>query len=267
VKDILQYEGKRVVVSGAASGMGEATARTLVELGAEVIALDVKPVDLPVKQVIEMNLMEAASIEAAAAAIGGSVDALFNCAGVPGPPFSNLDTMKVNFIGLRHFSEALLPRILDGGAIASITSVAGMGFQKNLTKLKQLMATTGYEEAVAWCEANPEVANGYLGSKQAIIVWTKQQATRLVERRIRVNCLSPAPTATPMLPAFHGQVGKDFMNQHFQAPIGRDATPEEMAEPLILLNSHAARFVSGHNLFVDYGYVGSVEVGDRVGLL
>ena len=79
--------------------------------------------------------------------------------------------------------------------------------------------------------------------------------------------LAPAPTETPMLPTFHEQVGKEFMNQHFQAPIGRDATPEEMAEPLLFLGSDMARFVSGHNLFVDYGYVGSIQVGDRQGLL
>jgi NAD(P)-dependent dehydrogenase (short-subunit alcohol dehydrogenase family) len=62
-------------------------------------------------------------------------------------------------------------------------------------------------------------------------------------------------------------VSKEFLETHFLAPIGRNATPEEMAEPLILLNSEAARFISGHNLTVDWGYVASVEVGARKGLL
>ena len=57
------------------------------------------------------------------------------------------------------------------------------------------------------------------------------------------------------------------MTEHFQAPVGRTATAEEMAEPLILLNSDAAGFVSGHNLFVDFGYVGSVLMGQRPALL
>jgi len=265
--DILGFAGQRVVVVGAATGMGEATARTLVDLGAEVIALDLKPVTVPVKQSIEINMMEAASIDAAVAQIEGKLDALFHCAGIPGPPFTNLETMTVNFIGLRHFTEKILPQIKDGGSISSITSVAGMGFGKNLEKLRDFLATKSFDEAVAWCEANPEVANGYLFSKQAIIGYTKQQATPLCERQIRINCLSPAPTDTPMLPSFHAQVSKEFMNDNFQAPIGRDATPEEMAEPLIFLGSRAARFISGHNLFVDYGYAGSVEIGDRVGLL
>jgi enoyl-[acyl-carrier-protein] reductase (NADH) len=70
-----------------------------------------------------------------------------------------------------------------------------------------------------------------------------------------------------MLPNFHSQVSKDFLEEHFLAPVGRNATPEEMGDPLIFLNSQAARFISGHNLFVDYGYVASVEVGRKVGLL
>jgi len=109
--------------------------------------------------------------------------------------------------------------------------------------------------------------NGYLFSKQCIIVYTMLRASQLAPREIRVNCLSPAPTDTPMMPAFHAQVSKEFMDEHFQAPVGRNATPEEMAEPLLFLGSRAARFVSGQNLFVDFGYGGSVEVGERPALL
>jgi NAD(P)-dependent dehydrogenase (short-subunit alcohol dehydrogenase family) len=195
------------------------------------------------------------------------VDRLFHCAGLPGPPFSLLDTALVNFAGLRHLTELLVPRIPEGGAIASITSVAGMGWQKNLENVKALVETRDFAEARAWLEAHPKQNNGYIFSKQCIVYYTKKKALELVPRKIRVNCLSPAPTDTPMLPAFHQQATKDFIETHFLAPVGRNATPEEMAEPLILLNSHAARFVSGQNLMVDWGYVASVEVGARVGLL
>jgi NAD(P)-dependent dehydrogenase (short-subunit alcohol dehydrogenase family) len=86
--DVLGYEGKRVVVTGAASGMGEQTARLLVELGAEVIGLDIKPISVPVARSMEMTLLEASSIEEAAAAIDGSIDSIFSCAGLPGAPFT-----------------------------------------------------------------------------------------------------------------------------------------------------------------------------------
>jgi NAD(P)-dependent dehydrogenase (short-subunit alcohol dehydrogenase family) len=267
VRDILGYRGKTVVVSGAATGMGAAAARTLVELGAEVHALDVKPIDAPVKQAIEVDLRDAASIDAAVAKLPAHVDRHFNCAGLPGPPFSNLDTTLVNFVGLRQLTEALLPRIPAGGSVSSITSVAGMGWQKNLDNVKALCGTPDFVAARAWLEAHPNENNGYLFSKQCIVWYTKTRAVELVARAIRMNCLSPAPTDTPMLPAFHKQVSKDFIEQHFLAPIGRNATPEEMAEPLILLGSDAARFVSGVNLMVDWGYVASVEVGARPGLL
>ena len=269
MRDILGYEGKRCVVVGAATGMGEACARTLVEMGAEVIALDIAPITVPVKQALEVDLSDPASIEAAAEQIPGDVPSLFVCAGVPGPPgFDALQTMVVNFVGVRHCIEVLLPRVPKGGAVSLISSVAGIGYKKNLEKWKELMAIGSFDASRAWCEANPELANGYLGSKQALNVYTQMRASELVAREIRLNALLPAPTDTPMLPIFHGQAGgKETLEQFFLAPIGRNATSEEMADPLILLNSDAARFVSGHLLIVDYGYCGEVDVGIREGLL
>jgi NAD(P)-dependent dehydrogenase (short-subunit alcohol dehydrogenase family) len=267
MRDILGYQGKCVVVTGAHSGMGAAAARTLVELGAEVHALDVRPIEAPVKQALVCDLSKRESIDAAAQKLPASVDALFNCAGLPGAPFSALDTTLVNFVGLRHLTEQMIPRVPEGGAIASITSVAGMGWQKNLDNVKALCTTSGFDAGKAWLKAHPTENNGYLFSKQCIIYWTKLRSVDLVAKKIRINCLSPAPTDTPMLPTFHKQATREFIETHFLAPIGRNATPEEMAEPLILLNSNAARFVSGQNLMVDWGYVSSVEVGARVGLL
>lgn len=269
MRDILGYEGRRSVVVGAATGMGEACARTLTEMGAEVIALDIAPITAPVKQAIEVDLSDPASIDAAIAQIPGEVPSLFVCAGVPGPPrFDAHQTMVVNFVGVRHVIEALLPRVPQGGAVALISSVAGIGYAKNLEKWKELMAIGDFAKASAWCAEHPEQANGYLGSKQALIVYTKQRASELVERGIRLNCLLPAPTDTPMLPTFHAQAGgKETLEQFFLSPVGRNATPEEMAEPLILLNSDAMRFVSGQALIVDFGYCGEVDVGLRQGLL
>ena len=266
--DILKYQGKTCVVTGAASGMGGACASILVELGADVIALDVQEISSPVKEAMKLDLMQESSIDEVAARLPGEIDCLFNCAGIPGAPrFSALDTMVVNYVGLKHLTEQVLPRMPKGGAVASITSVAGMGWRSNLEKIHELLAIDDFAEARAWCEANPETANGYLFSKQMIIGYTQARADELAKRKIRINCLSPAPTDTPMMPAFYEAAPKEFMDEHFQAPVGRNATPEEMAEPLILLNSDACRFVSGQNLDVDYGYVGSVEMGQRQRLL
>lgn len=269
MRDILGYEGKRCVVVGAATGMGAACARTLVEMGAEVIALDIAKVDSPVKQAIHVDLADEASIAEAVAQIPGDVPALFVCAAVPGAPrFDALQTMVVNFVGVRQVIESLLPRVPKGGAVGLISSVAGIGYPKNLEKWNELMAIPGFAEARAWCEANPDPANGYLGSKQALNVYVKRRASELVPREIRMNALLPAPTDTPMLPDFHKAAGgQENLEQFFLSPLGRNATPEEMAEPLILMNSDAARFVSGQHWIVDYGYCGEVDVGLRQGLL
>jgi len=252
VKDIFGYQGKRVVITGAASGMGQAAARLLVELGAEVYALDVKEVTAPVKQYINTNLMEKDSIDAATKQIPDNIYALFNCAGLPGPPFSNLEVALVNFVGHRHLAESLLPRMSDGGAIAFISSIGGALWQRNLETIKKFLATPGFDEARAWLEANPEVNNGYVFSKECIIVYTKQRAADLGKRNIRINSLSPASTDTPMMSYFIAAWGKEIIDS-MAGFIGRWATAEEMAEPLVFLNSNMARYISGHDLIVDYG--------------
>lgn len=266
--DILKYAGKRCVVTGAASGMGGACAQILSDLGAEVHALDIQDIKASVHRSIKLDLSSESSIDAALEEIDGEVDCLFNCAGVPGAPsFSALETCVINVVGLRDLTEKLLPRIVNGGAIASITSVAGMGYPNHQEKVHEFLDTPDFDSGKAWCEANPEVANGYLFSKEAIIGYTYRRAAELSQRLVRINCLSPAPTDTPMMKAFHEQIPAEAMDEHFQAPVGRNATPEEMAEPLILLNSEASRFISGVNLFVDYGYTGQVFCGQRPGLL
>jgi NAD(P)-dependent dehydrogenase (short-subunit alcohol dehydrogenase family) len=266
MKDVLGYEDKAVVVTGAASGMGEAAARILVGLGAEVYALDVKEVSAPVKQFIKMDLKGKDSIGSAAELIPDEIYSLFNCAGILGPPFSDLDTTLINFVGPRHLTEMLLPRITDGGAIAFISSTAGMGWQGNLDNVNKLLAAQSFDEARAWLEGNPKINNGYMFSKQCITAYIKTKAGELAGRDIRINCISPAPTDTPFMKDLFDQFGKEAADLYL-APCGRYATPAEMAEPLIFINSNMARFVSGHDLVVDFGYAAEVETGQRENLL
>ena len=143
VQDVLQYEGKRVVVTGCASGMGEAAASILVELGAEVFGIDVKPTSVPVKEFLTVDLRERASIDAAVAAIDGPVHAVFSVAGLPGPPFSDLDTMLVNFVGARHLIESLVPKMPEGAAIACVASNAGLGWEQEIDWWLPLISSAG----------------------------------------------------------------------------------------------------------------------------
>jgi NAD(P)-dependent dehydrogenase (short-subunit alcohol dehydrogenase family) len=259
--DALQYEGKRTVVSGYASGMGAATARILGDLGAEVIGLDVKPSDVGVAQRLEVDLRDRTSIDAAVAAIDGPVDAVFSIAGLPGAPFSDLDTVLVNFFGARHLIESLVPKMPPGSAIACVASNAGLGWQQAITELMPAITCDGFDEAVAWCDANPDqIATGYLPSKRLINAWVAWRAASLLEQGIRLNCTNPGPTETPMMPQFEAQSGKELIDA-FIGPSNRRSTPEEQAWPLVFLNSPRCSYVAGEALHVDAGFLGAMVTG------
>lgn len=262
MSDILGYTGKRVIVSGCFSGMGEATAKILLDLGAEVHGLDFRQSALPLASFNQIDLRDPASIEAGVAAIGGKVDALFNCAGLAGGgAFPPMDTFKVNFVGTRHLTDTVLPLMGEGAAIASIASTGGLGWSRRIPVHMELLRTSGFEAAVDWAEAHmDQVAEGYAFSKEAVIVWTQFMGAQLIKRGIRINTTLPSPTQTPMMATFHATSGKDIVDAAAE-PLGRYTTPAEQAGPLVLLNSDAAGVVTGVVLPVDGGFMGGLTTG------
>ena len=270
MQDVLGYQDKQVVITGAASGMGQAAAQLLVDLGAQVHALDIADVSVPVAQAIKVDMQDGDSIDAALAQLPGQIYALFNCAGVPCPPFSNEDAILINFAGLRYLTESLLPRIEQGGAIASIASTAGMGWKANLDLVKAFLAADNtLSGARQWLAANPQAAaDGYGFSKQCIIVYTMLKARELAQRSIRINCIAPSPTNSGFMTRLKGEGEMpDELIDLFLPSNGRYATGEDMGQPLVLLNSKLAGFVSGLNVPVDYGYCAEVTMGQRDDLL
>ncbi|MCI4592048.1 coniferyl-alcohol dehydrogenase [Sphingobium sp. BYY-5] len=260
MSDMLGYKGKRVIVSGCFSGMGEATAKLLLDLGAEVHGLDYKDSSLPLASFHNVDLRDPASIDAAVAGIGGKVDALFNCAGLP-QSFPPMDVIKVNFIGLRHLTEQVLPLMRAGGAIASIASTGGLGWSRRIPTNMEFVTTKGFGPAIAWCEANMEtVREGYSFSKENVIVWTQYMGAHLIKQGIRINCTLPSPTQTPMMAAFEATSGKEVVAAAAE-PMGRYSTPEEQAAGLILINSDLASIVNGVVFPVDGGFMGGVATG------
>ncbi len=262
MSDILGYKGKRVVVSGCFSGMGEATAKILLDLGAEVHGLDFKPSALPLASFNQIDLREPATIEAGVKAIGGKIDALFNCAGLAGGgAFPPMDTFKVNFVGTRHLTDCIIPLMGQGSAIVSISSTGGLGWSQRIPTHMELLMTQGYQGAVDWAEAHmDQVAEGYAFSKEAVIVWTQFMGAQLIKRGIRINCSLPSPTQTPMMATFHATAGKDIVDAAAE-PLGRYTTPAEQAGPLVLICSDAAGVVNGVVLPVDGGFMGGLVTG------
>jgi NAD(P)-dependent dehydrogenase (short-subunit alcohol dehydrogenase family) len=261
VVDVLQYEGKRVIVTGAASGMGAATAQILVDLSAEVHAIDIKKPELSgLASFTECDLREPAQIDDAINKIGKIVNGLFNCAGLPNT-FAPLDVMLVNFCGLRQLTEAVIPNMIERSAIACIASTAGIGWMQNMELLFGLMMTPDFGAARTWCEEHPkELANAYGLSKEAINAYTAFRSFALAKQGIRINCVNPGPTDTPMMPEFEKAVGKQYMDD-FPIPLGRHAVAEEQAWPMVFLNSPRASYLTGHQLDVDGGFKGGLFTG------
>jgi NAD(P)-dependent dehydrogenase (short-subunit alcohol dehydrogenase family) len=262
MSDILGYRGKRVIVSGCFSGMGEATAKLLLDLGAEVYGLDFKDSALPLASFNRIDLRDPVTIEAGVASIGGKVDALFNCAGLPGGgAFPPLDTFKVNFAGTRHITDCVIPMMGEGGAIVSIASTGGLGWSRRIPVHMELMQTNGFDGAMAWAEAHmDQVAEGYAFSKEAVIVWTQFMCAQLIKRGIRINCSLPSPTQTPMMDTFQATSGKEVIDAAAQ-PLGRYSTAAEQAGGVVLLNSALAGIITGVVLPVDGGFMGSLATG------
>jgi NAD(P)-dependent dehydrogenase (short-subunit alcohol dehydrogenase family) len=262
--DPLLYSGKRAVVTGCASGMGEATARILVDLGADVIGLDVKPPTAPVARFHTVDLRDRSAIDAAVDAIEAPVDAVFSIAGLPGRPFSDVDTVMVNFFGARYLIESLIPKMPPGSAIAAVASNAGLGWQQEIADLLPIVLIDGFEDARKWCEANPrQITTGYTVSKKLLNVWVAHRAASLIKQGIRLNCTNPGPTQTAMMPAFEQQAGKDVIDL-FIGPSGRRSTAEEQAWPLVFLNSPRSSYIAGESLHTDAGFLGATVTGQIV---
>ena len=258
--ELVSYAGKRVVITGCFSGMGEAAARLLLELGAEVHGLDYKACALPLAGFHSVDLRDPDAIDAVAGKIEGRIDALCNCAGVPST-FAPIDIFKVNYIGPRCLTDRLLPRIAEGGAIACIASTAGFMWQRDVALVSELIAKTSYEDGVAWAEqALQGGKDAYTLSKETVIVWTLMSSASLIKRGVRMNCILPGPTSTPFMEQ-QSTITPDAAIDAFTQPINRRSRPDEQAWPLVFLNSDAASYINGVALPVDGGFMGGVATG------
>lgn len=264
MENLLNYTNKRVVITGASSGMGEATAHLVHSLGAEVVAIDVQAPKYDFAQYLNVDLRDAVAIEQAVTEVSSQrVHNLFYCAGLPGNKFPAVDVVTVNFIAQRHMINLLLPHLQAGDAIASVSSGAGMGYAFFGAQLQPFMDITDFGDARNWIAENEDQDwfEAYSFSKMCSIVFTlRAGGTITTDTGVRINCISPGPTDTAMMPAFIEQTGEAFF-QRYPKPIGRNSTAQEQAWPLAFLNSPAASYISGENLYTDGGACSGVLNG------
>ena len=142
----MSFAGKRVVVTGAGSGIGASAARMFLEQGAEVIAVQNRAPAPHASRRVTMNLGDPASIAAAAAAIPEDIDILCNIAGMGADGNTPEDIIGVNFIGTRMFTELLLNRISPQGCVLNTGSVAGRYWRRDIELMRQILAMRSLNE-------------------------------------------------------------------------------------------------------------------------
>lgn len=259
MKDYFGYNNKICVVTGAASGIGKATVDLLLELGAKVYALDIAKTPLTgVEKYIEVDLSDKDSIDKAMQQVPTHIDSFFGVAGLSGARTNYYKTFTVNYIANKYITEEYLKnRMTYGGSISYVTSTGGLYWEKyaheyeNFTKAKTWdeMITALHKQA----KENTLGLMAYPLSKRALNYYMSELAIELGPKKIRVNALLPGSTDTGMKEEFEVEAGgKDALIAETGTAL-RLAKPEEMAYPLIFLNSDMASFITGLPLIVDSG--------------
>lgn len=248
-----RLDGRHALVTGAASGIGEATVKELARAGAAVWIADVNlaaaealAVTLPAAKALHLDVTSSKSIAAAAARLS-RLDILVNNAGIghvgsientEPEDFDRL--MNVNVRGVYLVTRAFLPLLLaagegreNPGAIVNIASVAGL---------------VGIRQRFAYCT-----------SKGAVVAITRQLAVEY-PKTLRVNAVCPGTVQTPFvesyLEKFHKE-NKEEMRAQLRArqPVGRLGRPEEIASMVRYLASDEAAFINGSLFTIDGGWM------------
>lgn len=240
---------QRALVTGVSSGIGAATARMFADRGVSVIGVDRNEPSIELEAFYQLDLGDFDAIDRTVQHMKGEFDYVCNIAGVP-PTLDKQTVLRVNFFGLRHFTEALAGKLAQGASIVSVASLAGIGWRNNLDTIRSGLATSA-ADANAWIAAHcGEGAQSYHLSKELLIAWTVSNWDKWRERGIRINTVSPGPVATPILSDFIETLGKRAEDD---LKINRAGTPDEIAPVILFLCSAEARWINGADIAADGG--------------
>lgn len=246
----MTVENSTVIVTGAASGIGAETARELRRRGARVIGVDLN--DCPdVDDYHRVDLMDRAAIDELIERLPAGCQGLCNIAGVA-PSQPGATVLTVNTMALRHLTNGLAPRLAPGASIVNLASMAGNGWRDHLSQIQELLALD-WDEIPDFVERHglDEGPRSYFLSKEAVIVWTMQNRWTWRDREIRMNCVSPGPIETPILPDFLETLGDRA--QESVRNMDRFGTPEDVAPVIAFLLGDEARWFRGSNITPDGG--------------
>lgn len=229
-----RFEGRRVLVTGAASGVGASTAALFAGEGAEVVGVDITEAE----GVVTCDLTDSASA-AALVRERGPFDVVLNIAGIVRLDHVADVTLQtwqrhldINLTAPFVVSQAALPGLIErSGNIVNVASVAGL---------------RGQAYSAAYC-----------ASKAGLVMLTKSMALELAKAGVRVNCVCPGGINTPLLGGVASTMPADLdpelMARLYNPLPPGFSDPEEIAEAIAYLASDAARSVTGSALGIDGG--------------
>lgn len=237
---------KRILVTGAGSGIGRAVAVEASMLGATMAMLDINPTALEGTlslldgkernhEILTVDLSDNAAIERLALQVG-KLDGLVNNVGIP-------NTKPLQFVTSDDFD-----RVIGLNTKASMTLTNILFKKKNLNKGASIVFTSSLAGLYTFTPAN----GLYSLSKAALLSYSKSCAVEFASRKIRSNSVCPAMVNTHLKSTLSFS-SEEYEKDILKYPLKRYAEPEEIAHCIVFLLSDASSYVTGHALVVDGG--------------
>ncbi|PYI64312.1 short-chain dehydrogenase [Arthrobacter livingstonensis] len=254
------------VITGAASGIGAATAALLRERGETVIGVDLKGTE------VEADLSTPAGREAAAARAvelaGGSIDAVIACAGIAAPIAL---TVSVNYFGVTDFLEYLAPVLAKSPAPRAVVVSSMASLQANSPELVEALLSGDEPAAVeigaALAAAGP--ASGYLNypsSKRALSRWVRREciSERWAGAGIPLNAVAPGTVISPMTEKLLStEEGRKMVDSSVPMPLNYHSDSIVLARLLAWLTSEENTHTTGQTIYADGGADATLR-GDNI---
>jgi NAD(P)-dependent dehydrogenase (short-subunit alcohol dehydrogenase family) len=244
------------VVTGAASGIGAATARILRERGEKVIGVDLQGTD--VSGDLSTKDGRAAAAAKAIELAGGSVDAVIACAGLAHPIAK---TVSVNYWGMTEFLEALAPTLAKSSAPRAVLISSMASLMPNDAALVDAMLADDEAKAVARAQELVDTGGGleqliYGSTKRAIARWVRRESPKAqwAGACIPLNAIGPGIVRTPMTADMIAtEEARAGLDQAVPMPCNYYLEPEQVAYLLIWLASVENTHVTGQTIYIDGG--------------
>jgi len=243
--------GKTIIVTGVSSGIGQETAKQLKAAGAKVIGVDRNPASVALDDFHQVDLMDEAGLDALIEALKPlKADGLANIAGVP-PTAPPEVVVSVNLVALKRLTLGLVDSLADKAAIVNLASLAGIGWEGEMAKIKAAegLSHAGVADFCATQGITSE--NSYFFTKQALVAWTHQNRWTWRDRGIRMNAVSPGPVDTPILADFLETLGERAAED--SRIMDRPGTPADIAPVVVFLLSPGSGWLRGTNIATDGG--------------